>query len=297
MIQMWYNIIKHFFTLLIFSIFGTCQAQDFEEITQLPKTIDETSGLESHSNDSYFWTFNDSGGKAELYLIDTKGNLLKKLAINNAWNRDWEDITRDVPGNIYIGNIGNNSNKNKDLCIFKIPNPDTLDSEETKAEIITFNFEDQTEFPPDDQAKYFDCECLMWYDGNLYLATKNRTKPFDGITNLYVLPDEPGNYTAKKIGSFNTGGDDMFAYWITAGDISLDGSRMALLSSDKVWLFYDFEGDAFFEGKNRMITLPHNTQKEGLCFKDNNTLYLTDEEWKGKVGRKLYKLSLEDVDQ
>lgn len=289
---MFKSIIKGLYALLYFSLIGTCSGQDLQEMGKLPKIIDESSGLELHSSGNHFWTFNDSGGKAMLYLVDSLGNLKRSLKIINAWNRDWEDISRDHQGNIYIGNIGNNSNANKDLCIFKIPNPDSIDRNTILAEVIKFRYEDQKEFPPDNAGKYFDCEALMWHDGKLYMATKNRTKPFDGISHLYVLPDQPGEHIARKIGSFNTGGSDMHNYWITAGDISDDGDQMVLLSSDKIWLFYDINGQKFFDGQHKVIALPHSTQKEGICFKNSHTLFLTDEAWKHKVGRSLYKLNL-----
>jgi hypothetical protein len=289
---MFKSILKGFYTLVYFSLIGSCAGQDFQEMGTLPHSIDESSGLEIHSSGHQFWTFNDSGGKAMLYLVDSLGKLQRSLEISNAWNRDWEDITRDNKGNIYIGNIGNNSNANKDLCIFKIANPDSSDQKSVAAEVIKFRYEDQISFPPDNKNKYFDCEALMWQHGKLYMVTKNRTKPFDGLTHLYVLPDQPGEHIARKIGSFDTGGKDMYNYWITAGDISSDGKQMVLLSGDKIWLFYDYDKDAFFDGQHQVISLPHSTQKEGICFSDAQTLFLTDEAWKNKVGRRLYRLKL-----
>jgi sugar lactone lactonase YvrE len=35
-------------------------------------------------------------------------------------NIDWEDITKDKDGNLYVGDFGNNDNERKDLCIYKI---------------------------------------------------------------------------------------------------------------------------------------------------------------------------------
>jgi len=270
--------IKYFrlIVLLIFeSYFGSSfLSGQLISLADLPPSINESSGLEN-SGDSCIWTFNDSGGNPEIYLVDTLGNLLRTLKIRNAWNRDWEDITRDKSGNMYIGNIGNNSNSNTDLCIFKIPDPDTIKSNYTNADLIHFSFEDQYEFPPAKDSLYFDCEALMWYDSHLYLATKNRTKPFDGLSHLYRIPDSPGNYVAEKIASFDTGGENMYEFWITAGDISENGKMLALLTSDKVWLFSDFEEDNFFDGKMQIIQLPHNTHKEGICFSGDKSILNT----------------------
>ena len=270
------------------------QAQPLHTLTLLPPLITESSGIEV-SGPNKVWTFNDGGGAAALYLVDTSGNLLKTLEIDGAWNRDWEDIAQDDQGNVYIANTGNNSNDNTDLTIFKIPNPDTVQGTSVTAEVISFAYEDQWSFPPPDDSLNFDCEALWWYNGNLYLCTKNRTVPFDGIAYLYRIPDIPGQYVAEKTGAFDTGGTNMLNYWITAGDVSPDGSKLALLSSDKMWVFYDFTGDDFFSGQHIQVDFPSFTQKEGICFASETRLYLTDEETFPGFGRNLYSIELPDT--
>ena len=43
----------------------------------------------------------------------------------------------------------------------------------------------------------FDCDAMIYFENNLYLFSKNRTEPFDGIVKMYKIPDTPGDYTAK----------------------------------------------------------------------------------------------------
>jgi hypothetical protein len=86
---------------------------------KLPSIIDESSGLAFY-NDTLLITHNDSGDKPLLYFFTLRGKLVHTLFIENALNEDWEDITSDNQGNIYIGDIGNNNNKRKDLKIYKI---------------------------------------------------------------------------------------------------------------------------------------------------------------------------------
>ncbi|MCB0689059.1 MAG: hypothetical protein KDC53_21120 [Saprospiraceae bacterium] len=274
---------------LLFKV-NDVKGQTLRTVCRLPAIVEETSGIE-YVSDDIFWTFNDSGGEPELYLCDTLGNLLKTVYIQNAWNRDWEDITQDVSGNLYIGNVGNNENKETDLTIFKIANP--IDSDSAIAEIITFRYEDQHSFPPGLDSLYFDCESLMWWDHHLYLCTKNRTDPFDGLTLLYCLPDTAGTFIAEKIGVFDTGGSPKENHWITAGDISDDGRQMCLLSSDKIWLFYNYEDDHFFSGEVRQINLGHLSQKEAICFLSDKQLLITDEEGPFNSGRNLYLYSID----
>lgn len=265
--------------------------QNLRLITQLPKKVHETSGIEL-TGSNQIWTFNDSGGEPEIYLCDTSGQLLRTIRIQNAWNRDWEDITQDDHGNFYIGNIGNNNNSNTDLTIFKIPNPALTEDSVLTAETISFKYEDQNEFPPSSESLYFDAEALFWHQGHLYVTTKNRTQPFDGKIRTYRLPDTAGTYVAKRIATWSSGGSSMMNYWVTAGDLSPDGSKLCLLSSDKLWIFYDFPEDNFFAGKHEVIPLNNFSQKEAVCFLDETTLYITDEELLGGFGRNLYALKI-----
>lgn len=270
-------------------------SQELELVAKLPRLINESSGVEI-SSENHIWTFNDSGGNAELYLIDTIGNLLKTLKITNSWNRDWEDITKDNSGNFYIGNIGNNSNSTKDLTIFKIPNPEKVQSDEVTATIISFSFEDQTEFPPSQDYMNFDCEAMIWHNDNIYLFSKHRS--FPTATNLYRIPATEGEHIAKKIGTFYTGKKygtpkDYGSHWVTAVAISPNGKKICLINGSKLWIFSNFEDDNFFDGECIEIDLGENTQKEGVCFVSDDLIYITDEYWlRSDIGGNLYKLNL-----
>jgi hypothetical protein len=271
------------------------EAQTFRTLARLPEKLNESSGIEMHSR-ATIWSLNDSGGKSRLFLLDTLGKIKHILKIQNARNRDWEDLAKDNQGNIFIGDIGNNNNSAKALCIYKVAGSSKHKS--VNAGIISFRYEDQKRFPPAKSKLNFDAEALIWFNNHLYIFTKNRTKPFDGKTYLYRLPDKPGNYVARKIGVFDTGGrGDMTDHWITAADISPSGSKLALLSSAKVWIFYGYKKDDFFSGQHLRIDLPEKTQKEAICFIDEHTLYITDEEWPGDIGRQIYELKLEELEK
>ncbi|MEM9361129.1 MAG: hypothetical protein AAGA43_00770 [Bacteroidota bacterium] len=284
-----------FASLFLFSV--QYASGQLTTLGNLPLSIDESSGIENGENYT-IWTFNDSGGRQELYQCDTTGKLVRTLKIKNAANDDWEDITQDDEGHFYIGNFGNNSNKRKELSLFKIKIPQQQNEsiDFVSAEKISFRFEDQTEFPPPKNQMNFDCEAVFWFNKRLYLFTKHRTLPMK--TNLYSIPDKPGNHIAKKIGSFATGvakpGEHpWFGYWVTAADISPDKNKVALISGTTLWIFYDFENDNFLKGKVKTISLERNTQKEAVCFANDTTIYITDEYIRSSgSGGKLYKIDL-----
>ncbi|MGY8982685.1 MAG: hypothetical protein ACKVJ9_09640, partial [Cytophagales bacterium] len=59
------------------------------------KKIEEASGLVTSAiNPGMFWTHNDSGADAELFLIDQEGNIHLKVFLAGAQSIDWEDIAR-----------------------------------------------------------------------------------------------------------------------------------------------------------------------------------------------------------
>ena len=67
------------------------------------------------------WTLEDSGNANEIYGLNFENGAIEKtLTIENTENIDWEDITKDKEGNLYIGDFGNNDNERKDLCIYKM---------------------------------------------------------------------------------------------------------------------------------------------------------------------------------
>lgn len=273
---------------LIVFVFS-CTTKDLHIIADLPYTVREVSGTEITEGSDLLWMVNDAGNASKLYGLNEKGEILKELKID-AKNRDWEELTSDDEGNIYIGDFGNNNNKRKNLAILKIKKED-LDSDETiKVEKIKFHYPEQKEFPPKENEHYFDCEALFYLNDSLYFFTKSRVDDHHGKTTLYKVPAKKGNYEAIKIASYNTSCNSITC-WVTSADISPDKTKVALLTPNSILIFTDFKGDNFFSGKLTEIEFEFITQKESICFKDNNTLYLTDEYTFG-LGGNLYKYEI-----
>ena len=70
-----------------------CVGFDAEDSTSLVDALDEISGIAASRNmPGYFWAQVDSGGPAELYLLDASGKLVQSYPVAGATNVDWEDI-------------------------------------------------------------------------------------------------------------------------------------------------------------------------------------------------------------
>ena len=109
-----YQKIALYISLLLAS---TCKTSDLDVIADLPNTLKEVSGIEITANSDYIWMINDSNNTSDLYGVNTQGKIKKVIDIK-AKNHDWEDLTSDDKGNIYIGDFGNNANKRNNLAIF-----------------------------------------------------------------------------------------------------------------------------------------------------------------------------------
>ena len=279
--------------LAFFLIFSSgCNTGELKVIMDIPASLKEVSGLEVDS-DGTFWMINDSGNAPILYGLDSDGKIIRKLKID-AKNRDWEDLTLDSEGNLYIGDFGNNQNDRKHLKILKISKDDLHSTEPIVPDRILFNYPEQKKFPPKKGKRFFDCESFFFYRDSLYLFTKSRTSKHPGKTSLYVVPSEPGKYEATLKDTFNTCNEN--GCWVTSADINNQRNKVALLTEKGIYIFSNFNDAAFFDGK---ITHQHQfsyaSQKESVCFKNDSTLYIADER-NGPHGGNMYEYSLSGND-
>jgi len=261
-----------------------------KKIFSFPRELKELSAVEVTRKSKWIWTLQDSGNKSELYALNEKGELVNTLFITDVLNYDWEELTADPEGNLYIGDFGNNKNARKELYIYKIDAKDLKKTETRTAAKITFYYPEQAEFPPPKAQRYYDLEAFFLLGDNFYLFTKNRSSTSDGSTFLYTVPNIPGNHAAKLVGSFKSC-TDFHSCAITGADISPNGKKMVLLSYGHIWLFTNFKGTDFFSGKVQQIDLPDMSDKEGICFVGNHKLFVVDERNKG-VGGNLYEVNL-----
>lgn len=280
---------KNVITLFTIVFFISCSKYGQTKlITTLPKKLEEASGIQKVKGSDLLWMQNDSGNKSKIYGVNKKGKI-KRVVDIKAKNHDWEDLTTDNEGNLYIADFGNNRNDRKNLVILKVSNKDLLNKKTVEVEKIKFSYPNQHKFPPKKKNMFFDAESIFWLNNNLYIFTKSRVKKVYGKTRLYKIPAKKGTHVAELISEFNNCNE--LSCWVTSADISPNGKKIALLSHNKVLVFSDFTTNNFFNGVLVQYDLGFESQKEGVMFKDNNTLYINDEQSHGNGG-KVYKLKL-----
>ncbi|MBT8186851.1 MAG: hypothetical protein HKP24_13520 [Croceitalea sp.] len=279
-----------FFTLLF--LLQACAQKPYhgrlDFLGKFPSKLNEVSGI-AKENDSIFWVIEDNGNKDILYQVNIHGQLIKKYKIGNAKNDDWEDLTTDQNGNIYIGDFGNNDNDRKDLVIYKL-HPSTSKKSKIEAEKIKFEYPEQEKYPPKKENRVFDAEAFFHWKGHLYIFTKNRSYPYNGQTMIYRVPDKKGDYKAKLIGQLVICENPKYCS-VTSADISSDGKKIVLLGYGYVYMLENFNKDDFTNSKLTKLYLKHETQMESVCFTSNDELIIADEQSQSK-GRNIYRYDL-----
>ena len=79
---------------------------------------------------------------------------------------------------------------------------------------------------------------------------------------------------------------------ITSAALSPDQQTIVLLNHEKLYLLRAFTTTDFFSGSVQKIEFDHSSQKEGICFKDYRTVYITDER-NNNEGGNLYAFVLD----
>jgi len=277
-----------FLVTVLFSFTATLESKAQQEIKPiemgtLPLEVDESSGLAAASQTS-LWTINDRGGKAEVYEIDIRGELLRVITMVGISPIDMEDMAQDNLGNLYISDTGNNKQDRNKVRVYKF-NVADIKNDSVRPDVIEFVLADKGL----EHQCHYDIEAMTWNRQTLYFFTKDRCDKVDNSLFVYSIPDEVGLYTAENKGQF---------FWedldnnikITGADISFDGKKLALLSNDAIHFFLGYKKDRFFNGAYRYIPLA-KSKKEALVHLNDCDLYISEESTKGREAR-LWKLNL-----
>lgn len=238
--------------------------------------IDESSGLAcSRRAAGLFWTHNDSGGDARLYLFDAKGRDLGSCRLDNVLAYDWEDMTSFRFGGkryLLVADTGNNGLAAAVHMLYLVEEP-SVDPKRgigarraAVAQVIHFSYEDD----------HHNCEAVAFDPPSktFLLATKERTAG----CHVYALPwpaDDPKRaFIARRIATLTLPG-------ATAMDISPDGRRAVVLTYGNAYEYTRGAKEDWakaFSRRPREIVLPDRAQGESICYgRDGKTLYLTSE--------------------
>ena len=261
--------------ILIGLFFMSCGTGNVEILANIPSSLKETSAIEKISGSDILWVIQDAGNSNHLYGLSLEGDIVKDITITNGENIDWEDLTSDSEGTIYIGDFGNNYKNRTSFTIYKVTNAENAKSS-ANARLINFKLPEGMDS--------IDFESFFLYKGNFYIFSKDSKK-----CELFKVPNKAGNHVASYISKIKLKGKHTK---VTSADISDDGGIVVLLNHNKLWKLTGYSNDDFLNGTIEALKFEHNSQKEGINLINNTQVLITDELEKSHGGF-LYRFSLD----
>jgi len=244
----------------------------------LPRAINETSGLEVHKGS--FLTFNDSGGTTELFTFDQGGRLLNSFEVQGTKNVDWEDITADLD-HYYLADTGNNFGKRSDQKIYILNRSFEL------TDTITISYKAQKSFKK--RKKHpFDAEALASFGNQLVLFSKDRETQNSAV---YLIDKTSGHYALTPQDTLDV------RCLITGADYHEASGLMGLVgySPDGVQYLYllpEFSVP-YDQSKMQTFVLPVNpAQIEAIHVESPSVIWMTSED-EGLGLPRLFKATIE----
>jgi len=186
--------------------------------------IRESSGfVTSRQYGNVYWTLNDSGNPNVLYATRLDGSLIREFVVKGTHNRDWEALAIDDKGQLWVGEIGNNSRLRTDLRVYVVPEPNPYrDTIATATAIYPYKY----------PAENVDAEGMFIYDGMPYIISKEVEQAvLYRFTKLDA--DTTQTHVLDRVGVLKGG-----AYRITGASLSDDGKRLAACTYDGLWVYH-----------------------------------------------------------
>ncbi|AZQ44263.1 hypothetical protein [Nonlabens ponticola] len=269
-------------------LLGCMDPGNLKLIDNVPTSLDEISGLQLVKLEGFDKPFlaaiNDSGNSASLYLYQDNSRI-HSITIQGVKNKDWEDVTviKDGSGHatdIIIADIGDNSQSRDDIQLIKVPLPkDGIMPESISGTTYNMTYKN---------GKSRNAEAVIYRNDSVFVFSKESEKGYDFFSKVFAA--RLGDKELKKqyeIGIENLPNKQK----VTAADIN-DVGQVALLSRRYVFTY------PFNQLKKSLVVpkvydLKHSSQKEGLTYINDSTLYLADELKKG-TGGNMYQFTLRD---
>ena len=203
----------------------------------------EISGLTpSAKHKNILWVHNDGGNPPEIIAINSKNGRVKhRIAIQNADNRDWEDIARfhyQQQNWLLLADIGDNFSTARHLTLYAFPEP------KLESTFIEANW--QIRFRYGDGARDAEAIAVDPINNQILVLSKRDLPP-----RLYSLPLQPSTKveTARFLGTLHhipapTAEDLTQDPWYgkyrnqpTAMGISQDGQRRLIVTLKDSYLY------------------------------------------------------------
>ncbi len=219
--------------------------------------ISEGSGLAASSRyTNVVWTHND-GGYQFLFAVNRAGDYLGAFQVTGANLIDWEAVSSDGNGNLYLADIGGNGIERTHVAVHRLREPNPADrfgnAEVNKTWYLRF------------PGLKEDCEAFFVLNDYGYLITKPRTN--DQVTMFrYPLASGGRSVLLEEVTKISV------TAAVTDAGISADKQRLGLVTTEGVYLYFINGNPASLQTAEREFTRFPNDFMEGGTFVDGGFL-------------------------
>ncbi|OGU71631.1 MAG: hypothetical protein A2V93_06410 [Ignavibacteria bacterium RBG_16_34_14] len=267
------SIIIPFLTLSLFAQVPSFGPREDKGLIEF-YAITEASGIAaSKKNTNVLWTHNDSGDLARIFAINNNGEHLGVYTIENATNRDWEDIAVGSGPNeneeyIYVAEIGDNLSQYDLKYIYRIPEP-IVDANQAPVNISLGNA-DVIKYRYPDGSR--DAETIMIdpVTKDIYIVSKRENN-----VRIYLAAYPQSLTDTLSLEQVAT----LPLTQIVAGSISPDGKEILLKNYDYVYYWHRNLQQTIAEAltNNQYYLLPYTREPQGeaICWSYNSDGYYT----------------------
>ncbi len=250
-----------------------------ETLGKVGKRLEEASGLVASVNNlDHYWSHNDSGNPAEVFLIDSNAEIKLTCKFRNIKNRDWEDIAigagpKEGMTYVYIGDIGDNRAEYPVKLIYRFEEPVFTG----QTELIISDYDTLVVKLPDGVR---DSEALAIdpHSNDMILISKR-----EDSVRVYQINDKDQQDTllAHRIAILPL-------HNINAADVSANGKEVLMKDYDRIYYWKRENNESMGELLiQKPIRLPYRNgpQDEAIAWKrDGSGFFTLGETVKGNGG-------------
>ena len=253
------------------------------------REVAESSGIAaSRTTPGYIWTHNDSGGGAYIYAFNRQCRRGGTWRVTGASARDWEDIAaRTDPASgrsyLYIGDTGDNRSVRENIIVYRVEEPAITPTDAATNRANARNTAPAVAIRLRYPDGAHDAEALLVHPttGDIYIITKEFGRAA-GVYKARAPHNEVATTTLERVGEVMLA--SVFGSIVTGGDISADGTRVALCDYFQAYELILPEGsnsnfDVIWRERPTAIPLGERRQGEAIAYRpDGRALLATSEQ-------------------
>lgn len=240
---------------------------------KIPKALNNVAGIWSSPTGRLFG-INGKRSAPVILNFDTLGRVEKMTFVSNAANLNWQDITPDQEGNLYIADIGNDNFKREHFQLYKLKEEDLISKEKVIAQKIDFKVT---------KGSSFHYMASFYHKQHLYIIGESHTNSEKFLVEIPV--NEGDSVEATIVGNCNS----LMPGSITSAYYDSSQNTLFLLTKSMLgFLTLDDGIKTITEKKATQIKLPYSSQKEALTMMPNGYLAYADKLFLGTSDGNFY---------